>query len=84
MQLQATSSYPIAQRLSPGGLPFNTELILVATDTGLAYRVTIAGSPPAFVFQGIPDVADIRSDFVSVAALRAAVPTVASLRTWGF
>ncbi len=84
MALPPSSSYPIAQRLSPGGIPFNTQLILVAADTGLAYLITVAGSPPAFVFRAIPDVADIRSDFPTVAALRAAVPSVSSLRTWGF
>jgi len=82
--LPPSSSYPIAQRLSPGGIPFNSYLILVASDTGLAYRVQIAGSPPAFTFQAIPDVADIRRDFATVALLRATVPSVASLRTWGF
>lgn len=84
MALPPSSSYPIAQRLSPGGIPFNTQLILVASDTGLAYRITIAGSPPDFVFQAVPDVADIRSDFATVLALRTAVPTVAALRSWGF
>lgn len=84
MSLPPSSSYPIAQRLSPSGLPFNTQLILVATDSGIAYRVTITGSPAAFVFTPVPDVADIRGDFATVSALRNAVPSVAALRTWGF
>ena len=58
-------------------------LTLVATDTGITYTITIAGSPPALVFTPTPDVKDIRDDFASVATLRAKVTTVAKLRVYG-
>ena len=57
--------------------------VYVATDTGITYTITVAGSPPAFVFTPTPDVADIRAAFASVASLRVKVPTVSALRTYG-
>jgi hypothetical protein len=82
--LPASVSYPVALRIGPAGTPYYSELILVATDTLRPYRVTLAGTPPAFVITAIPTVADIRADFATVAALKANVPTVAALRSWGF
>jgi hypothetical protein len=80
--LPASTSYPVAQRISPGGLPYYTSIILVDTVTGQPWSLTIAGGVVTLV--AIPTVADIRADFATVAAVRTAVPTIAALRVWGF
>lgn len=80
--LPASTSYPVSQRISAGGLPFYTSIILVDTATGQPYALTIAHGVVTLI--AIPTVADIRADFATVAALRTAVPTVAALRVWGF
>ena len=81
--MQPSQSFPVAQRLTSGGIPVYSELVWQASDTGLYYSVTVTGTPPAFTFSPTPDVAEIRSDFTTVAQLRTTVPTVSQLRTWG-
>lgn len=80
--LPPSTSYPTAQRISPGGLPYFTSITLLDTITGQPYNVTIANGVLTLV--AVPTVADIRADFATVDLLRTDVPTVASLRRWGF
>ena len=84
MPLPATTAYPAAQSLSPGGTPYYSELIFVAADTGLPWRIQVLGAPPALTLTAVPSCADIADSFATCEILANAVPSATALLSWGF
>jgi hypothetical protein len=84
-QLQASGfGVPFGGRITPTGSLAQTAIYMIDA-LGRLWRASLDGSsPPLWVFTAAPSVAEIRAGFASVAALRSIVPSVASLRTWGY
>lgn len=80
---------PVGSRLTTAGVTADTELVMVATDTGLLWRASVSGSPPVWGFVAAPSCDDIAGDFppganLGAGQLAAAVGSCDQLLSWGF
>ena len=81
---------PISGRLTPTGQIAEASQIMIDAATGLLWKLTVAGSPPAWAFTAAPSCDEIALDFPggSIAAgcdeLAGAVGTCTQLLSWGY
>ena len=82
--IPASEAEQVGQLLSAAGQTYSSELIMTAADTGLPWRVRIAGDPPELTFTAVPSCAEIADSFASCQALANAVARCTDLLAWGF